>query len=85
MPCLQVPSQAHGSISSHDDSSIINILEVERMEKEYRRMLDQNLTLMRQNHQTQIKNLMRLIHEKDAQIQNMEQTHKKEISEAKKQ
>ena len=55
------------------------------MEKEYRRMLDQNLTLMRQNHQTQIKNLMRLIHEKDAQIQNMEQTHKKEISEAKKQ
>ena len=53
------------------------------MEKEYRRMLDQNMTLMRQNHQTQIKDLMRLIHEKDAQIQSMEKTHQEEIQAAK--
>ena len=64
---LPTQSQHQLSISSQEDnSSIINILEVERMEKEYRRMLDQNMTLMRQNHQTQIKDLMRLIHEKDA-------------------
>lgn len=34
------------------DSAIINILEIERMEKEYRRRLDYNLQFMRQNHST---------------------------------
>lgn len=51
---------------------MINILEIEKMEARYRKQLEQNLNSMRDNHTNQINNLMEVIKQKDAQIEQLQ-------------
>lgn len=59
------PGQAYSS-------NVINILEIEKMEARYRKQLEQNLNNMRDNHTNQINNLMEVIKQKDAQIEQLQ-------------
>lgn len=62
-------------------SDVINILEIEKMEKNYRKQLEQNLNNMRENHTLQINNLMDMIREKDKQIEQLQHQHQHQNTE----